>query len=89
MATITAIGNHGMLKKKKLFIACHAVEQTMMTIASRMSERKAPLRRRGRTYGAVGPPGPAAPGAPAGPAGRAGRRTGPGSRRQSWRPWPG
>ena len=48
---MTAIGNHGMLKKKKLFIACHAVEQSTMTIASRMSERKAPLRRRGRTYG--------------------------------------
>ena len=61
IATITAIGNHGMLKKKKLFIACHAVEQTTMTIASRMSERKAPLRRRGRTYGAAGPGGPTAP----------------------------
>ncbi len=63
---MTAIGNHGMLKKKKLFIACHAVEQSTMTIASRMSERKAPVRRRGRTYGA-GPPGPAVPGAPADP----------------------
>src|ERR1700685_2631669 len=52
-----------MLKKKKLFIACHAVEQSTMTIASRMSERKAPPRRRGRTYGA-GPAGSAGPRGP-------------------------
>src|ERR1700733_2905410 len=63
---MTAIGNHGGLKKKKPLIAAHVVVESTMTIASRISERKAPLRRGGRKYGA-GPPGPAVPGAPADP----------------------
>src|ERR1700722_16581174 len=63
---MTAIGNHGMLKKKKLFIACQAVEQSTMTIASRMKVRKTPLRRRGRMYGAVGGGGAARPARPRG-----------------------
>ena len=54
MATMIAIGNHGMAKKEKVFIACQEVDASTMTIASRMSGRKIPPRRRGRDRRAAG-----------------------------------